>query len=326
MTVSPATPSTTARSVSGPAMDPAAEAVLRAARRREIRRRWLLVAPALIIIGGIGIMPLSIILLYSLLEPAEYAGVIWKFSPEAWINLVFERDMFDETLTLADANIAIFVRSIVQAALTTFSTLVIGFPTAYFIATRPEKQRNAWLFLITIPFWTNLLIRTFAIMLLVRDQGVINNVLIWMGVIDRPIEMLFTNFAVALGLIYVYLPFMVLPLYASMEKLDFRIVEAGYDLYATRFAVLRRVIIPLVKPGIVAGCILVFIPSIGAYVTPRLLGGGKHMMLGNLIANQFGTARNWPLGSAMALMLMAMVMVALVFYVRNATAKGAGHG
>jgi len=308
------------------ASDPAAEAVLRAAKRRETWRRWFLVSPALIIIGGIGILPLSIILLYSLLEPAEYAGVVWNFSVEAWINLLFERDMFDETLTLADANIAIFTRSIVQAGLTTISALIIGFPTAYFIATRPERQRNAWLFLITIPFWTNLLIRTFAIMLLVRDQGVINNVLIWMGVIDKPIEMLFTNFAVALGLIYVYLPFMVLPLYASMEKLDFRIVEAGYDLYATRFAVLRRVIVPLVKPGIVAGCILVFIPSIGAYVTPRLLGGGKHMMLGNLIANQFGTSRNWPLGSAMALMLMALVMIALVFYVRNATAKEPGHG
>ena len=114
---------------------------------------------------------------------------------------------------------------------------------------------------------------------------------------------------------------MVMPLYASMEKLDFRLVEAGYDLYANRFQVLKRIIVPLAKPGIVAGCILVFIPSIGAYVTPRLLGGGKSLMLGNLIANQFGQARNWPLGSAMALFLMAVVMIALVFYVRNQTAQ-----
>jgi spermidine/putrescine transport system permease protein len=129
-----------------------------------------------------------------------------------------------------------------------------------------------------------------------------------------------------MGLVYAYLPFMVLPLYASMEKLDFRLVEAGYDLYASRWRVLRRIIVPLVKPGIVAGCILVFIPAIGAYVTPRLLGGGKNMMLGNLIANQFGTSRDWPLGSAMSLALMGFVMIALIIYVRNVTAKGRANG
>ena len=181
------------------------------AERRSWRTRWLLVAPALLIIGGIGIAPLSIILLYSIMVPAEYAGVIWELSPEAWINLILERDMFEETLGLSDAHLRIYTRSILAALFTTFMALVFGFPTAYFIATRPVHTRNIWLFLITIPFWTNLLIRTFAIMLLVRDQGVINNVLIWAGVIDRPIEMLFTNFAVALGLLYVYLPFMVLP-------------------------------------------------------------------------------------------------------------------
>lgn len=296
----------------------AAQSAADETERRAWRTRWLLVAPALLIIGGIGIAPLSIILLYSIMVPAEYAGVIWELSPEAWINLIFERDMFEETLGLSDAHLRIYTRSILAALFTTFMALVFGFPTAYFIATRPAHTRNIWLFLITIPFWTNLLIRTFAIMLLVRDQGVINNILIWAGVVDQPIEMLFTNFAVALGLLYVYLPFMVLPLYASMEKLDFRLVEAGYDLYADRWRVLRRVIIPLVRPGIIAGAILVFIPSIGAYVTPRLLGGGKNMMLGNLIANQFGTSRNWPLGSAMALALMALVMIALVIYVRNA--------
>ena len=155
------------------------------------------------------------------------------------------------------------------------------------------------------------MIRTFAIMLLVRDQGVINNILIWAGVIEKPIEMLFTNFAVALGLLYVYLPFMVLPLYASMEKIDFRLIEAGYDLYANRMAGASPCDHAAgqarhhcrLHPGVH--------PSIGAYVTPRLLGGGKNMMLGNLIANQFGTSRNWPLGSAMALALMAVVMVAL---------------
>ncbi len=294
--------------------------------RRDVRRRWLLASPALAIIGGIGILPLSIILFYSLMEPAEYAGVIWRFSTEAWVNLVFERDIFDETLGFSEAHLTIYTRSIVQALLTTALTLLFGFPTAYFIATRPERERNLWLFLITLPFWTNLLIRTFAIMLIVRDEGLVNNVLLGLGLIEKPLIILYTDLAVAIGLVYAYLPYMVLPLYASMEKLDFRLVEAGYDLYADRWRVLKRVIFPLVKPGVVAGCILVFIPSIGAYITPRLLGGGKNMMLGNLIANQFGTSRNWPLGSAMALALMALVMVALIIYARNAAQKDQGRG
>ena len=163
-------------------------------------------------------------------------------------------------------------------------------------------------------------------MLIVRDEGLINNVLLGLGLIEKPLIILYTDLAVAIGLVYAYLPYMVLPLYASMEKLDFRLVEAGYDLYADRWRVLKRVIFPLVKPGVVAGCILVFIPSIGAYITPRLLGGGKNMMLGNLIANQFGTSRNWPLGSAMALALMALVMVALIIYARNAAQKDQGRG
>jgi spermidine/putrescine transport system permease protein len=135
-----------------------------------------------------------------------------------------------------------------------------------------------------------------------------------------------TDTAILLGMIYVYLPLMVLPLYASMEKLDFRLIEAGYDLYASRWKVLSRIVIPLVKPGIIAGSILVFIPSLGAYVIPRVLGGGKNMMLGNLIELQFGAGRNWPLGAAISITLMALVMVALLFYVRNASQSEAGHG
>jgi spermidine/putrescine transport system permease protein len=127
-------------------------------------------------------------------------------------------------------------------------------------------------------------------------------------------------------MVYVYLPLMVLPLYASMEKLDFRIVEAGYDLYATRFQVLWRIIIPLVKPGIIAGSILVFVPSLGAYVTPRVLGGGKNLMLGNLIELQFGQGRNWPLGSALSITLMVIVMVAMLVYVRQASKGASSHG
>jgi len=160
----------------------------------------------------------------------------------------------------------------------------------------------------------------------IRNEGIVNTLLIKLGIISSPIQIMFTDVAIMLGMLYVYLPLMVLPLYASMEKLDFRLVEAGYDLYANRFQVLRRIIIPLVKPGIIAGSILVFIPSLGAYVTPRVLGGGKNMMLGNLIELQFGQGRNWPLGAALSITLMAIVMVALLIYVRNVSRSEVRHG
>jgi spermidine/putrescine transport system permease protein len=261
--------------------------------------------------------PLLIVLVYSFISSGEYGGVVWKFSTDAWFNVVFHRDIFDGTLALADAHLIILWRSIKLSFFTTVTTLAIGFPTAYFIATRPRETRNIWLFLITIPFWTNLLIRTFAILEVIRNEGLINIGLQTFGVIDGPIQMLYTDFAIMVGMAYVYLPLMVLPLYASMERLDFNLVEAAYDLYATRNKVLRRVIIPLVKPGIIAGSILVFIPSLGAFVTPRVLGGGKKMMLGNLIELQFGAGRNWPLGAALSITLLSIVMIALLFYVRT---------
>jgi spermidine/putrescine transport system permease protein len=218
-------------------------------------------------------------------------------------------------------------RSIKLSLMTTVICLIIGFPTAYFIATRPRGTRDFWMLLVIIPFWTNLLIRTFAIMELIRNEGTFNSFLVGIGVIDTPIQMMFTEFAVLVGMAYVYLPLMILPIYASMERFDFSLVEAGYDLYATRFQVLRRIILPLVKPGVVAGSILVFVPCLGAYVTPRVLGGGKNMMLGNFIELQFGQGRNWPLGAALALTLLVIVMVALIFYVRAVGREEVrGHG
>ncbi|SLN62352.1 ABC transporter permease [Oceanibacterium hippocampi] len=287
-----------------------------AEERRKVRRSWLLSAPALTVLFMAASGPLLIVLVYSFLEPAEYGGVVWKFSDEAWFKVVFQRDIFDGTLSFADAHLMILWRSVRIAFLTTLTTLAFGFPTAYFIATRPASDRNIWLFLITIPFWTNLLIRTFAILEVIRNEGIINTGLKLAGIIDQPIQMLYSDFAIMVGMTYVYLPLMVLPLYASMERLDFRLVEAAYDLYASRLAVLRRIIVPLVKPGIVAGSILVFVPALGAYVTPRVLGGGKNMMLGNLIELQFGAGRNWSLGAALSITLLAIVMIVLLFYVR----------
>lgn len=294
--------------------------------RRDIRHRWLLSAPALIILFFAAIGPLAIVVVYSFLTKGGYGGVEWIFSTDGWFSVVFQKDIFSDQVTLADAHMQILWRSVKLSFLSTFLALIFGFPTAYFIATRPERSRDLWLFLITIPFWTNLLIRTFAVMEVIRNEGIINSVLIGLGLIDQPVQILFTDAAVMMGLLYVYLPLMVLPLYASMERIDFRLVEAGYDLYANRWRVLRHVIFPLVKPGVIAGSILVFIPSLGAYVTPRVLGGGRNLMLGNLIDMQFGQARNWPLGAALSITLMAIVMIALLFYVKNASQKEVAHG
>ncbi len=303
-----------------------AEEVAKAAERRDVRDRWLLSAPALLVIFLAATGPLLIVLVYSFLTPGAYGDVKWQFSPEAWLSVFMERDIFDDTLSLAGAHVTIFWRSIKLAVVTTLATLALGFPTAYFMATRSEKTRDLWLFLITIPFWTNLLIRTFAVLQIIRNEGIINTILLKLGIVSAPVQILYTDTAILIGMAYVYLPLMVLPVYASMEKLDFRLVEAGYDLYATRFKVLRKIIFPLVKPGVIAGSILVFIPALGAYVTPSVLGGGKNMMLSNLIELQFGQGRNWPLGSALSITVMIIVMVALLAYVRNAGKSGVRHG
>lgn len=282
----------------------------------EVRRNWALVGPALVllILGASG--PILIVAVYSFLEPGDYTGVNWRLSGEAWVNIFMQRDIFDGTLGWSEAHLTIFWRSVKLSLLTTLITLAVGFPTAWFIATRPARQRAMWLFLITIPFWTNLLIRTFAINEVIRAEGLLNTALMALGVISEPIRIIYTDTAVLIGMAYVYLPLMVLPLFAAIDRFDLRLVEAAYDLYASRWRVLARVIIPIVRPGIVAGSILVFVPSLGAYVTPRVLGGGKNMMIGNFIELQFGQGRNWPLGSALAMMLLIIVAFALLLYVR----------
>jgi len=291
------------------------------AERRFLRSRWLLSGPAIFVVGVFGVLPLVIMLIYSFLVPATYGGVEWAFTVENYVSFLFQRDIFDDTLQFVPDYLQIYLRTFVLAGFTTVASLIVGFPTAYFMATRPPSQRNFWVFLITLPFWTNLLIRTYAIQLIIRDEGLVNDFLRAIGLIDKPIHLIYTNFAIMLGLLYSFLPFMVLPLYTSLEKLDFRLVEAGFDLYATRGRVLRRIVIPLAKPGIIAGCILVFIPALGAYVTPLILGGGKQHMIGSLIAVQFGTSRNWPFGCAQAFILMAIVLLALLVYVRSTAGK-----
>ena len=200
----------------------------------------------------------------------------------------------------------------------TILCLAIGFPTAWFIATRPVRSRAIWLFLVTVPYWVNLLIRTVSMKFLIRENGPLNELLLGIGLIDTPLEIINTDLAVQLGLFYSYLPFMVLPIYAAVERYNFALSEAGADLYAGRWTIMRRIVIPVVKPGIAAGCILVFVPSLGAFLAPDLLGGAKTFMIGSLIEEQFkGQAGNWPFGAAASMILLSMVLVVLFFYARG---------
>ena len=199
-------------------------------------------------------------------------------------------------------------RSVWIAAVSTAVCLILGFPLALYIA-RAGRRKTLLLNLVMLPFWTSFLIRTYAWMFLLRDTGLINSALLGLHVIQEPLPLLIQHGAVILGLVYGYLPFMVLPLYATVEKLDPYLLKRLRDLGAAPFVTLWRVIVPLARPGIVAGCLLVFIPCLGAYLTPDLLGGGKTVMIGNLVQNQFTTARDWPFGAAVSLLLMVMVLV-----------------
>lgn len=295
--------------------------------RTSARNGWLLSAPALVVLFLAALGPLMIVVWYSVLTANDTGGIIRQFSIEGWKGIFLTYDIFEEKYALADAHLTIFWRSVWLSLATTALTFAIGFPTAWFIATRPAAQRAMWLFLITIPFWTNLLIRTFAINEVIRNEGILNTTFLWLGVIEEPLRIVYTETAVLIGMTYVYLPLMVLPLYATIERFDMRLLEAAYDLYASRWRTLRRVILPIVKPGIIAGSILVFVPSLGAYVTPRILGGGKKMMIGNFIELQFLQGKNWPLGAALSVLLLIIVTAALLVYVRVANRdRGQGHG
>ncbi len=287
------------------------------------RLQRLLLLPALATILLLLVVPLGFVLVYSFLTPGTYGGVVREFSTDAYLQFLFERDLFDESLTFNPAYLQIYARSFLLAAVATASCLLVGVPTAYFIATRPPSRRQAWLLLVTVPYWVNLLIRTVSMLFLIRDEGPINAGLRGLGLIETPLRIAYTDFAVGLGLFYSYLPFMVLPVYAAIERFDFRLVDAAYDLYADRWTILRKVVLPVVRPGIVAGCLLVFIPGIGAFIAPDLLGGGKNLMVGNLIALQFQSSRNWPFGSAAAIILLTIVLLALLAFVRQ---QGKAHG
>ncbi len=281
-------------------------------------RHWLLM-PSWLMIGFFMFLPVLLMLVYSFLTKEFRGGVIWEFTLAAYDQFLFDRGLFgDDPPQIQWAYITIYIRSILQATGATLLCLLIGFPTAFFIATRPARTRSIWLFLITIPYWVNLLIRTVSMKFLIRENGPLNDGLMALGVIGEPLQLVNTNFAVQLGLFYSYLPFMVLPIYAAVERYNFALSEAAADLYAPKWTILRRIVIPVVKPGVVAGCILVFVPSLGAFLAPDLLGGAKTFMIGSLIEEQFkGNAGNWPFGAACAMVLLTLVLIVLMFYARG---------
>jgi spermidine/putrescine transport system permease protein len=283
------------------------------AERRQLLRRLGLIAPGMAVLAVFLVAPLAIMLLVSFLQPGDYGGVKWgQYSVEAYVSFLYERD-FDDSLVFNTDYLGIFQRSLWLAVATTAGCLLIGFPTALYLALQSEKKRNLLLFLVTVPFWTNLLVRVYAWMLLLRNGGLVDGFLGAFGVAEGSLGILYSDWAVMIGLLYSFLPFMVLPIYTSLEKLDWRLVEAAFDLGANRWQALKRVILPLALPGMLAGATLVFIPALGNYIIPELLGGGKALMIGNLVQLQFGSGHNWPLGSALAFALFSLVLLALLF-------------
>jgi spermidine/putrescine transport system permease protein len=263
--------------------------------------RWLLL-PALLWMGLLFFIPLFIVLAVSFATRGTYGGIIWHFTLSNYIDLI--HPLYGRILG----------QSLFFATMTTILCLLIGFPFAYYIARAPRRQQSVWLMLVLVPFWTNFLVRTYAWMLILRTEGLVNTFLLNWGVIDQPVQLLYTPFAVLLGLVYGYLPFMILPLYVACERLDPMLIDAASDLYASRVAVFRRVILPLAKPGVIAGSILVFIPTVGAFITPDLLGGARTMMIGNLIQHEYLVVRDWPLGSAVSFVLIGVVIILLTTY------------
>jgi len=293
----------------------------------KLARRLLIAVPYLWLFV-LFLVPFGIVLKIAL---SDYALSIPPYAPQldlaqgwAGIKAFFGALDFDNFVFLSTDDLywKAYLSSVRIAAVSTLLALLVGFPIAYGMANAPEEWRPALMMAVILPFWTSFLIRVYAWMGILANEGLLNQLLLRLGVIGEPLTILNTNVAVYIGIVYTYLPFMVLPIYASLEKMDSRLIEAAFDLGADRRRALLRVILPLAAPGIAAGCILVFVPALGAYVTPELLGGGKSMMIGNLIQSQFGAARNWPFGAALGFALLALVLIAMTIYALRTQQNG----
>jgi spermidine/putrescine transport system permease protein len=273
------------------------------AAARPRRRRW----PTRVAFLGPGVtwwvvlfaIPVSLVLAYSFARRGPFGGVIYEFSLRNYARAI-------DPLYLR-----VVWTSLKLASIATVVAFLLGYPAAYAIATASKRWRLPLLLLVILPFWTSFLIRTYAWIVLLNPAGVLSTLAIRLGLTDGPLPILYNEFAVVLGLVYSYLPLMVLPIYASLERLGPVPEEAAADLYATRWQTMRKVTLPLTLPGIVAGCIFVFVPSLGNFIVPDLLGGGQTVMVGNLIQQQFLTARDWPFGAVIAMFVVVLMIVVL---------------
>lgn len=285
------------------------------------RRAWALLSPTWLVLGVFLLAPLGLMLLVSFAERGTYGGI----APVGDLgeHILSGSFLANYARSFRGIYLGIGWRSLWMAVLTTVLCLLVSYPIAYYLArVAPRRWKGLLLGLVVVPFWTSFLIRTYAWMFLLRTEGLLNLVLTGTGLVDRPLELLYTELAVMIGLVYGELPFMILPLYASLEKLDPTLLEAASDLGADRMRAFWRVTVPLTAPGIAAGIVLVFIPSLGQFVVSDLLGGARSMLLGNLVQNQFAVARNKPFGAALAFELTAAVLLLLLAYALYARRRG----
>ena len=292
------------------------------ALRRQSVVLSVLLAPVTLFLGVFFLLPLCIIALFSFLTPGLYGGVEWAFYHWNYGRIFGWADGLIEIFE--PIYLQILWRSLSFAALTVVLTLILCYPVAFWVSRLSDRWRLVFLFLITLPFFCSLIVRLYAWLLILKPTGLLNSILLWTGLISEPMEILYTPVAVVLGMVYVMIPFMFLPLYAAVDNLDRAQVEASLDLGANRIQTFLKVILPQTLPGVLGGAVIVFIPSVGNFVVPDVLGGAKGLMIGNLVEQQFLSARNWPFGSALSMIIMAVVLTVLMISVSRARKVG-GH-
>lgn len=288
---------------------------------RQRLRLFLLLAPVTLFLGVFFLVPLAIIAVYSLLAPGLYGGVEWVFHHWNYGRIFGWADGITEVFE--PVYLRILGRSLSLALTTVAISLVVCYPVAFWIARLPQRWRTIFLFLITLPFFASLIVRLYAWLLILKPSGILNTLLSGLGLGEAPIDILYTPTAVVLGMVYIYIPFMFLPLFASVDTLDRTLVEASQDLGAKPWQTFRKVVLPLTLPGVAGGSVIVFIPAVGNFVVPDVLGGSRGLMTGNLIEQQFLSSRNWPFGSALAMVVMAVVLTVLLFFVGRTQKAGA---
>jgi spermidine/putrescine transport system permease protein len=292
------------------------------AMRRQSVMLGLLLAPVTLFLGVFFLLPLCIIAVFSLLSPGLYGGVEWTFYHWNYGRIFGWADGIMEVFE--PIYLQILLRSLSFAALTVLLTLILCYPVAFWVSRLPDRWRLVFMFLITLPFFSSLIVRLYAWLLILKPSGLLNSILLSLGVIAEPLEILYTPTAVVLGMVYVMVPFMFLPLYAAVDNLDRAQIEASLDLGANRVQTFIKVILPQTLPGIMGGAVIVFIPAVGNFIVPDVLGGAKGLMIGNLVEQQFLSARNWPFGSALSMIIMAVVLTVLLISVKRAR-KAGGH-